>query len=434
MGLIPFTNYETELWVVGAMLKNKDAIDTIQTIVTPDDFYFSDVKYLFVESMELHNSDRLDGRTLMQWMRQKGFEQADELIADALNAVPVPRMAKEYAEQVSMLSMKRKAMKLSQQLVELVNDTEDMDVSKFMSEVSGMVGDMDSSRGGNMVSARTYFRKYIKEKEVKKTVNSPKFGLADMDAWSRGILKKQLIVVAGRPGTGKTAFTLQVQENISSQGYGAVPVFSMEMGNDELIDRVTSNKTGIPFSKLKHNDLTAEEWKLVKAVEPKINETFYLDDKPKMDLGYITSQCRQLKRKHKQIGSIMIDYLGLMEMHKKKGETVSEATGNITKALKQLARELDTSIFLLVQMNREIEKRSAKRPVLSDLRDSGSIEQDADMVIFLHKDDEKSDAKMSHIDLIVAKGRNTGVRDFELSFLVEIQRMVTKAVIAPGAR
>src|SRR5690606_8681269 len=130
---------------------------------------------------------------------------------------------------------------------------------------------------------------------------------------------KQLIVVAGRLGTGKTAFALQVQEKILNQGFGAVPVFSLEVGNDELEDRVTSNKTGIPFSKLKHNDLTEEEWRLVKAVEPKINETFYVDDKAKMDLGYIASQCRQLKRKHKQLGSIMIDYLGLMEMHKKKG-------------------------------------------------------------------------------------------------------------------
>src|SRR5690606_11846518 len=120
-------------------------------------------------------------------------------------------------------------------------------------EVSGMVGDMDTSRGGNMVQMRSYFRRYIKDKMEKTDIKSPKFGLADMDAWSRGILKKQLIVVAGRPGTGKTAFALQVQENISNQGFGAVPVFSMEMGNNELVDRVTSNKTGIPFSKLKHN-------------------------------------------------------------------------------------------------------------------------------------------------------------------------------------
>lgn len=434
MSLIPFTNYETELWVVGAILKNRESIDEVKTIVAPEDFYYLDIRALYVECLELHDSNRLDGKSLLGWMRNKGYEQTDELIADALNSVPTPQLAKEYAAQVAMLSMKRKAMKLSQKLVELVNETEDTDVSKFMGEVSGMVGDMDTSRGGNMVQMRSYFRRYIKDKMEKTDIKSPKFGLADMDAWSRGILKKQLIVVAGRPGTGKTAFALQVQEHISNQGFGAVPVFSMEMGNDELVDRVTSNKTGIPFSKLKHNDLTEEEWRLVKAVEPKINETFYVDDKPKMDLGYIASQCRQLKRKHKQLGSVMVDYLGLMDMHKKKGETVSEATGNITKALKQLARELDTSIFLLVQMNREIEKRGVKRPVLSDLRDSGSIEQDADMVIFLHKDEEKSDPKMSHIDLIVAKGRNTGVRDFELGFLVEIQRMVTKATYAPVSR
>jgi replicative DNA helicase len=161
---------------------------------------------------------------------------------------------------------------------------------------------------------------------------------------------------------------------------------------------------------------------------------FFVDDKPSMDLGYVVAQCRKLKRQHGQLGTVMVDYLGLMETHERRGETKAEATGKITKAFKQLARELDTSIFLLSQMNREIEKRSTKRPVLSDLRDSGSIEQDADMVIFLHKDEEKSDMKMSHIDLIVAKGRNTGVRDFELAFLVEIQRLVTKAVYSPGAR
>lgn len=434
MELIPFTEYETELQTIGALIQNQNAFDTVQTIVSEDDFHYGNVRTVYAACRELYNTDRLDGRTLVEWLRQNGAEGCVETVAHAMNSLPTSRLVKEYAERVAMLSMKRKAMIVAQKMIDLAHETDDTDTSKFMTEVSGMVGEMDSNRGGNMTQVKSYFRRHMQEKEKRTAVISPKFGFGEMDSWSKGILKKQLIVVAGRPGTGKTAWTLQVQEGISNQGFGGVPVFSMEMGIDELVDRVTSNKTGIPFSKLRHNDMTADERKLAWSLEPKINESFYVDDKAKMDLGYIASQCRKLKRKHGQLGSVMVDYLGLMEMHKKRGESVSEATGNITKALKQLARELDTSIFLLVQMNREIEKRGTKRPVLSDLRDSGSIEQDADMVIFLHKDEEKSDPKMSHIDLIVAKGRNTGVRDFELAFLVEIQRLVSKVVHAPAAR
>lgn len=431
MELIPFTDYDTELKTVGAIVKNVDLLDYVQTVLTVDDFYYVNVKTIYAACVELNNNGRMDARTLIEWLRQKESEDCVKLVANAVNAVSAPRMVKEYAERVAMLSVKRRAITLSQKLIELTNDTEGNDIPRFMSEVSGMVGELESNRGENMTQVKTYFKRYMKEKENALKVQSPKFGFGEIDSWSRGILKKQLVIVAGRPGTGKTAWTLQVQENISHQGFGPTPVFSMEMGKEELVDRLVSNKTGIPFSNIKHNDLTQAQKKLCWEVGDKISDMFYVDDKARMDLGYIVSQCRKLKRQHGQLGSIMVDYLGLIEMMRKKGESLNEAIGLVTRTLKQLARELDTTIFLLVQMNREIEKRGTKRPVMSDLRDSGSIEQDADMVIFLHKDEEKSDPKMSHIDLIVAKGRNTGVRDFELAFLVEIQRLVTKSAHSP---
>lgn len=434
MDFIPYTNYEYEAFTVGAVIKIPELMDDVSVIVTDDDFYYEDAQIIFKACKELHSTNRLESRTLMEWLRQNDKEGYGANAARMVNSVTAPRLAKEYAQRVAMLSMKRKAVNLSEQVLEMVENFEGNDTTKFMSEVSGMVGEMDSNRGGNMTQMKTYYKRHIKEKETKTVVESPKTGLVEVDAWSRGIVKKQLIVIAGRPGTGKTAFSLQVSQNISQQDFGAVPVFSMEMGIDELTDRVTSNLTGIPFLRLKHNDLTAEERQTCRLLEAKLSENFYVDDKASMDLGYIVSQCRKLKRQNGKLGAVMIDYLGLIDYNRKNGENMNETIGRMTKSLKQLARELDTSIFLLVQMNREIEKRGTKRPVLSDLRDSGSIEQDADMVIFLHKDEEKSDPKMSHIDLIVAKGRNTGVRDFELAFLVEIQRMVSKAVIAPMGR
>lgn len=434
MDFIPFTNYEHEAFTVGAVIKMPELMDDVSVIVTEDDFYYEDAKTIFKACKELHNTNRLESRTLLEWLRQNGIEEYGKNAARMVNSVTAPRLAKEYAQRVAMLSMKRKASKLIDNVNDLLENFEGQDTTKFMSEISGMVGDMDSNRGGNMVQMKTFYKKHIKDKETKTVVEAPKTGLVEIDSWSRGIVKKQLIVVAGRPGTGKTAFALQVSQNISLQDFGAVPVFSMEMGNDELTDRVTSNLTGIPFLRLKHNDLNESERETCRKLEHKLSENFYIDDKASMDLGYIISQCRKLKRQNGKLGGIVIDYLGLIDCNRKNGESVNEMIGRMTKSLKQLARELDTSIFLLVQMNREIEKRGTKRPVLSDLRDSGSIEQDADMVIFLHKEEEKSEPKMSHIDLIVAKGRNTGVRDFELAFLVEIQRLVTKSVYAPGSR
>jgi replicative DNA helicase len=424
-------NDEAESYVMSALLDNPETFYDIDTILTADDLYYTRNRTLFKAIKYLFDKGSYDVRTLVHILREKnkldevgGVAYIGELRAVGGNKL----LAKVYAERVKEHSLYRNADAIAVKIKEeIAAAKENGDIGVFTNKVSELFNSFNPSRESRM---RHISEAVVSAKEKSKQPNiSPLLGFSHIDKWMKGIGTERLIVIAGRPGTGKTAFSLTACRNIARQGYGAVPVFSMEMSGEELVNRMLADMSGVPFQTIMTHSFQGEQENVVEKARQRLCEIpLYIDDTPRMDYDHIVSQCRQRKRENGKLGAVMIDYLGLVKLYMKKNQNKSDAIGEITGDLKRLTRELGCSIILLAQMSRKFDDRSGKnkRPVLSDLKDSGNIEQDADMVIFLHNDKDKAKGNKDHIDFIVEKGRQTGVADFELWFNGAIQRFEVK--------
>lgn len=420
-------NEEAEVMVLGSILKKSELMDDVQIIIESDDFYIPTNRDIYTLCGELHEQNRLDMPTLLRIAKERGMFESMDYIRQLPLAVPTLHLVKFYAEKVKESAVKRKALLIASELREVAETDYDR-LDELIADINTKLTSVDIAKAGNIRPIDTGLQEHLERKIRHEKVASPLLGLSEVDNWMNGIGRKRLIVVAGRPGTGKTAFSLRAARKVATQGYGPVPFFSLEMDLDELRDRILADLSGVEFGNISRNDLKiGEPERVVEASKHLEGLPLIIDDTARMTMPYITAQCRKLKREYGSLGMIAIDYLGLIDRNQRKGESTTDAIGRMTRECKSLARELDCSVMLMVQMNREIDKRSTKRPLLSDLRDSGNIEQDADMVIFLHKDEDKSSEKIAHVDMIVAKGRQTGVRDFSLAFYGEIQR-ITMAV------
>jgi replicative DNA helicase len=427
------TDIEAEQMTLGALLKNPDVAHEVMRIVGELDFSHTHHIALFTNIKALYEQNKYDFNTLKQWLKEKdlldhvgGLEYFGQLkFSNATSG-----LVKYYAEKVRDTAIKRRGLQLGQDIQSLTLSGQFETIEDYITAVSEKFNNLEITKKGNLVSLSKIIGPHIHNKLSGQRTHSPTTGLFDIDKWMKGIGRNRLIVVAGRPGAGKTALSLKIARNVAKQDYGPTAFFSCEMETVELVDRMLSDISGIPFSDIQYSNLDERAKSTILQSEGvMLDINMFIDDSSRMDINYIAGQCRKLKREHGSLGLVAIDYLGLLELNQKRGENKTDAIGRVTKECKNLAKELGCSVLLLAQMNREIDKRSTKRPVMSDLRDSGSIEQDADSVIFLHKDEEKSTALIAHIDFIVAKGRQTGMRDFELDFFGEIQRMTGKVKI-----
>lgn len=424
-----FVNEQAEQLLLAALLNDPEILYDVERFVSGEDFYLKRHELIFQGIRHLFNKNAYDIKTLVQILRTRNrLEEVGGLeYISFLKAQHVTRNAAIiHAKKVKEQSMYRSAMRIADQIQEAVREAAASgETETFAHNVMQLFNTFDTVQENKMRHISEVVESALKKNQGSR--KSPKLGFKHIDAWMRGIGNERLIVIAGRPGTGKTAFALTACRNIAAQNVGAVPVFSIEMSSEELANRILSDLSGVPFSTIMTADYQGLQGEAVERARQKLSQLpLYIDDSPRIDYEYIVSQCRRLKREHGELGAVMIDYLGLVKIHEKKNRTKADLIGELTSDLKRLTRELGCSIILLVQMNREIDKRQNKRPVLSDLRDSGSIEQDADMVIFLHKDEERSTEEESHIDFIVEKGRQTGVAEFELSFIGAIQRFEVK--------
>lgn len=422
-----FTDGEAEQMTIGALLKSPDTMDTVSSILSEADFSYPRHQVIFGVAKELYETNNFSIHTVKAWLKDKELLDSAggvEYINQLRLSVPTMALVEYYANKVRDVAIKRRGMQLSYEIQDITVNHDFTNIQEYVSAVASKFNSLDMTKKGRLVNINDVVARQIKKKVNGVIVKSPTMGLSTIDQWMNGIGRNRLIVVAGRPGTGKTALALKAARNIAKQNFGPVPFFSMEMEENELVDRILSDVCGIPFSQVQRSELDLREKDVLLKSEGIMNGVnLFIDDTPRMDMGYISAQCRKMKREHGQIGAIIIDYLGLIELNQRKNESKSDAIGRVTKECKNLAKEIGASVILLSQMNREIEKRAVKRPVLSDLRESGNIEQDADMVIFLHRDDEKSSAALAHVDFIVAKGRQTGLADFELAFYGQVQRM-----------
>jgi replicative DNA helicase len=252
-------------------------------------------------------------------------------------------------------------------------------------------------------------------------------GFRDLDKVTAGFQRNDLIIVAARPSVGKTAFALNVAQNVATRANENVAIFSLEMGAEQLVMRMLCAEGNIDAQVMRTGALQNEDWrKLTMAMGSLSNAGIFIDDTPGIRVNDIRAKCRRLKQEH-GLGMIMIDYLQLIQGPGRSGENRQQEVSDISRSLKGLARELEVPVIALSQLSRGVEQRQDKRPMMSDLRESGSIEQDADIVSFLYREDyyDKETEDQNMIEIIIAKQRNGPTGTVKLAFVKEYNKFVT---------
>lgn len=420
IGRIPPQSIEAEQSVVGSMLLDKEAIATATEILKPEDFYKEAHGAIFDAIVQIYNrSQPVDLITLSEQLKNTNIlEEVGGVgyISDLANAVPSSSNVRYYAKIVEEKSLMRKLIRASSEILdrtyegtEEVNDLIEMAEKRIFDISQGR-----SSEGFTPIS-QVLLEAFDKIEQVfqnKGQITGISTGFSDIDSKTSGMQKSDFILVAARPSMGKTAFALNVAQHVAVKEKKTVAIFSLEMSKDQLIHRMLSAETHIDSQKLRTGDLGENDWdRLAKGMAILSEVPIFIDDTPGIGVMEMRSKCRRLKMEH-GLDLILIDYLQLMSGDRRSDSRQQEIS-DISRALKALAREMDCPVIALSQLSRAPEARADHRPILSDLRESGAIEQDADVVMFLYRDEYyHPDTEEKNIgEVNIAKQRNgpTGI-------------------------
>ena len=419
-------NAEAERSVIGSMIMDKDAITTASEIIVGEDFYQQQYGVLFDTMVELHNEGKpVDLVTLQDKLVEKNLPpelSSIEFMRELLNAVPTSANIKYYANIVREKAMLRRLIKVTEGIANtcyLGNDT----VEDIMASTEKQVFDIVQNRsGGDFVSIKDVVINAIESIEsAAKTagkVTGVSTGFYDLDYKTAGFQPSDLILVAARPSMGKTAFVLNVAEHAALKANVTTAIFSLEMSKEQLVKRILSMNSKVDSQAMRTGDLQDDDWiKLVESAKLIGNSNLIIDDTPGISISELRSKCRKFKLEH-NLGMVIIDYLQLMT-GSKNAESRQQEISEISRSLKALAREISVPVIALSQLSRAVEQRPDKRPMLSDLRESGAIEQDADVVMFIYRDDyynhDSEEAGISEI--IIGKQRNGPTGTVKLAWL-----------------
>ncbi len=426
---VPPQNIEAEQAVLGAMLIKKEAIIEVQEILRPDDFYREIHRIVYEAMVRLQNNDEaVDLVTLTEELRKTdmldkvgglGFiTQLANIVGTAANVSYHAKIVKEKAELRNLINV---ATEIAGKAYE---DSDE--VENIMDEAEKKILAVASRQGGGAFESmkdivmRTFERINILY-ESKGGLTGISSGFKDLDKLTAGLQKSDLILVAARPSMGKTAFTLNIASYVGLHG-GSVAFFSLEMSKEQLMQRMLCSEGGIDASRLRTGQLDEVEWnKLVGVADKMSRAPIYIDDTAGITVMELRSKARRLKAEH-GLDLIIIDYLQLMQGRaSKNSDNRQQEISEISRSLKALARELDVPVIALSQLSRSVESRQIKKPMLSDLRESGSLEQDADIVMFLYREDyyDKDTENKNITEIIVAKHRNGPVDSVQLFFQKE---------------
>ncbi|MCH3949821.1 MAG: replicative DNA helicase [Acidaminococcus sp.] len=430
---IPPQNIEAEQSVLGAMLISRDAIDKVSEILTADDFYRNDDRILFSVIMDLHEHNKaVDIITVTEALRQQG--KLDEVggtstITALSNAVPTAANVVYHAKIVEEKSLRRQLIKAGTEVVasgyeeeEDIGQTIDLAEQKILSVAN-------KKHTGNATKIKDIVKEAMNRIEElydsKDAFTGLPTGFADFDKMTSGLQPSDLIIVAARPSMGKSSLVLNIAEHVALKGHKSVAFFSLEMSKEQLVQRLLCSQAGIDASRLRIGQLKDEEWpKLVEAADRLSDAKIMLDDTPGMTALEMRSRARRWKNEN-GLDLIIVDYLQLMQgSSRRPSDNRQQEMSEISRSLKGLARELNVPVIALSQLSRSVESRTSKRPMLSDLRESGALEQDADIVAFIYREDYYNpDTENKNIaELIIAKHRNGPVGTVQLFFQKDITR------------
>ncbi|MDR1774002.1 MAG: replicative DNA helicase [Clostridioides sp.] len=432
---IPPHSVESEQSILGAILLDKDAIITVSEIIRPDDFYKDAHKIIYESMMSLNEKNEpIDIITLPEELKSRGHLNdigGYTYLTNLATVVPITSNVKYYANIVKEKSVMRKLIKASDEIMNLSYERS-TSVEDVLEQAEKKIFDISQEKVGsdfkpiNQVLADTYemIEKLCTEKSE---VTGLTTGFRDLNKKLNGLQKTDLILVAARPAMGKTAFALNLVQNTALKANASVAVFSLEMSKEQLVQRILSATSNVELKKIKTGTLSENDWpRLIDAMALLSNTKIFIDDTPGIKISEIRSKARKLKIES-GLDFILIDYLQLMEGDGRT-ENRQQEIAQISRSLKILAKELDCPVLALSQLSRSPEMRRDHRPMLSDLRESGSIEQDADIVMFLYRDEYYNpDSESKNIcEVIIAKNRNGETGTAELVWLGEVQKFGDK--------
>lgn len=417
---------EAEQSVIGSMIMDKDAIIAATEIVDADSFYEPRYGVLYDAMVELFNEGKpVDLITLQNKLKEKDVPPelcSLEFIRDLITSVPTSANVRYYANIVKEKATLRNLIKVTEGITnECYLDKEK--VENILESTEKKIFDILQQRNtGDFVGIRDIVFQSLEgiEKAAKNkgTVTGVSTGFYDLDYKTAGLQPSDLVLIAARPSMGKTAFVLNIAEHAALKGNVTTAIFSLEMSKDQLVKRMLSLHSKVDSQSMRTGDLNDDEWlKLVESARVIGNSKLIIDDTSSISIGELRSKCRKFKLEH-NLGLVIIDYLQLMS-GSKKAESRQQEISEISRSLKGLAREINAPVVALSQLSRAVEQRPDKRPMLSDLRESGAIEQDADVVMFIYRDDyynrDSEEAGVSEI--IIGKQRNGPVGTVKLAWL-----------------
>lgn len=454
---VPPHSLEAEQAVLGAIFLKQDAFSTAAERLSPSDFYRANHQVIFEAMLTLfEKGDPIDFVSVTRLLMD---EKKDDVAGGAVyltqlaESTPTAANIEYYSKIVEEKALLRRLIQTSTDIVTQAFTRED--------EVEDVVD--EAEREILAVSSRKNSQAFKSIKDVlvevydnietlhnaESDVTGIPTGYRDLDRMTSGFQRNDLIIIAARPSMGKTAFALNIAQNVATGTDENVAIFSLEMGAEQLVQRMLCAEGNIDSQRLRTGKLIDEDWgKLTMAMGSLSNAGIYIDDSPGIRVADIRSKCRRLKQEH-GLGMIIIDYLQLIQGSENSRENRQQEVSEISRSLKGLARELEVPLIALSQLSRSVEQRQDKRPMMSDLRESGSIEQDADIVGFLYREDyyESEDDKEGgsgdpdnqNIEIIISKQRNGPTGTVELAFVrrinkfIDLEYNIPEGSIPPGA-
>ena len=432
---IPPHNQEAEKSVIGAMMMSRDAVIAAVEILDKDDFYESRYGLVFDAFRRLNEEGKaIDPINLQEKLKEMDApaELYDpEFIRNMVAAVPTSVNIRDYANIVKEKSVLRNLIRVAENIENKCYDGHEEMQAILDSAEKDVFAVTQTRAAGDAVSIMDIAVKALDNIEMASKSNSHVTGLAtgflDLDYKTSGLQNSDFILVAARPSMGKTALVLNMAQYMAFRKDQAVAIFSLEMSREQLMNRLIAMESTVNSQNIRTGKLNDDEWsKIIESVTAIGHSKMIIDDTPGITLAEMRSKARKYKLDH-DIKIIFIDYLQLMTLGaSKKSDNRQQEVAEISRALKSLARELNIPIIALSQLNRSVEQRDDHRPMLSDLRESGSIEQDADVVMFIYRDDyyHKDTEEKNVAEIIIAKQRNGPIGTVKLVWLPEYTKFV----------
>ena len=429
---IPPHNLEAEQATLGALLLDWDAVGLVISYLRPEKFYSLQNQTIFKAMLAMYNNGkRGDILTLTEELRSTGQLEAAggaAYVISLTDQVPTSSNVEYYAKIIREKEIKRALINAGSEIVANAYENEDTDI--VLDNAQKMIFNIAAQKDTSdlvaiqdlVVSSYETIEKRFNNKDELVGVTT---GFYDLDNITSGLHKSDLIILAARPSMGKTAFALNLAQNVALKGKKGVAIFSLEMPKQQLVSRMLCAEAEVDSQRVRTGNLQPKDWeKLVDGMTKLSDAKIYIDDASGVTATDIKAKCRRLMMEEKDLGLVVIDYLQLMEGGGNPNDRNQQISA-ISRSLKGLARELDVPIIALSQLSRGVEQRPDKRPMLSDLRDSGAIEQDADIVMFIYRDEYYNRDNVENkgkAEIIIAKHRTGSTGTIELLFQSNITK------------